>query len=152
MRDHDHYADADIREILMRIKTIAVLGVSANPARPSHKVARFLASHGYGVWAVNPILRPLAVPGLRVCGRLSDLPEPVDMIDVFRNTDAIEGIVDEVLALDWRPSVIWMQLGVRVDAAAKRAEAAGIDVIMDRCPKIEIARPIAPERGFGGAR
>jgi predicted CoA-binding protein len=134
------YSDAYLREILRRVKSIAVVGASADPARPSHDVAAFLTSRGYRVTGVNPALAGRTILGAPFVGALKNLPEPVDMIDVFRNSAAAGGVVDEVLALDWRPAVIWMQLGVRNDEAAARARARGIEVVMDRCTKIEYGR------------
>lgn len=138
--DHDHYPDALLRDILTRVRTIAVVGASANPARPSHGVLRFLLAQGYHVVAVNPGLATDAITGVATYSALAAVPEPIDMIDVFRDNAAVDGVVDEVLALRPLPSVVWMQLGVRVDAAAARAEAHGITVVMDRCPKIDLPR------------
>ena len=140
MPNHDRYEDADLRDILTRVKTIAVVGASENPARPSYEVMRYLATKGYRVLAVNPKLAPDAIAGIPVYPSLAEVPERIDMVDVFRNNAAVEGVVDEVLALRQLPSVIWMQLGVRVDAAAERAEARGIQVVMNRCPKIDYPR------------
>ena len=140
MRDHDHYADADIRGLLERVKTIAVVGASDDPSRASNEVMRYLARRGYRMVAVNPKLAGGTIDGIPVFGALADIPTPVDMIDIFRNNAAVPGVVDEVLAMPHRPSAVWMQLGVRVDSAARQAEAAGIEVVMNRCPKIEIAR------------
>jgi predicted CoA-binding protein len=138
--NHDRYEDADLRDILARVKTIAVVGASENPARPSYGVMRYLAARGYRVLAVNPKLAADAIAGIPVYPSLAEVPEPIDMVDVFRNNAAVDGVVDEVLALPRLPSVIWMQLGVRVDAAAERAEARGIQVVMNRCPKIDYHR------------
>ena len=146
MTHHDTYSDSSLRDILARVGTIALLGASDDPSRPSYQVMRFLVERGYRVFAVNPKLTGPEVAGARVCASLADVPEPIDMVDVFRNNAAIPAIVDEVLALSPRPSVIWLQIGVRVDAAAEKAEAAGLDVVMDRCPKIEVPRL------FGSAR
>lgn len=138
--DHRSYPDALLRDILTRVRTVAVVGASANPARPSHGVLRFLLAQGYHVVAVNPGLAPDAIAGVATSPALAAVPEPIDMVDVFRDNSAIEGLIDEVLALRPLPSVVWMQLGVRVDAAAARAEAHGITVVMDRCPKIDLPR------------
>ena len=137
---HDHYPDAMLRDIFATVRTIAVVGASANPHRPSHGVARFLIASGYRVVAINPGLAADAIPGLVTYARLADVPVPIDMVDVFRNNAAVEGVIDEVLALHPLPRVVWMQLGVRVDAAAARAEAQGLTVVMNRCPAIEIPR------------
>ncbi len=147
--DADH-SDDFLRGILRRAKTIAVVGASDNPQRPSYEVAAFLMSRGYRVTGVNPGLAGRTILGAPFVASLKDLPEPVDMIDVFRNSAAVAGVVDEMLALAWRPMVIWMQLGVRDDDAATLARAQGIDVVMDRCPKIEFSR-LGLGRGSGNA-
>jgi predicted CoA-binding protein len=134
------YPDDFLRGVLRRVKTIAIVGASGNPARPSYEVAAFLAAQGYRVTGVNPALAGGRILGAETVGALKDLAEPVDMIDVFRNSAAVDELVSEVLALPWRPMAVWMQLGVRDDAAAARARAAGIEVVMDRCPKIEYGR------------
>lgn len=146
---HDHYPDALIGSILDGVKTIAMVGASANAARPSCLVLRYLVAHGYRVFPINPGLAGGTILGEPVFATLADLPEPVDMVDVFRNAEAAGGVVDEALALDPRPKVIWMQLGVRNEAAAARAEAAGLTVVMDRCPKIEYGR-LSGEIGWSG--
>ena len=140
MSRHDNYDDDTLRHIFASVRTIAVVGASANPRRPSWGVLHFLLARGYRVVAINPGLASDAIMSVVTYARLADVPEPIDMIDVFRNNDAVEGVVTEALALDPHPKVIWMQLGVRVDAEAARAEAAGIEVVMDRCPAIEIPR------------
>lgn len=136
----DPTPDAVIGTILRQTRTIALVGASANPARPSFMVLRDLVAHGYRVFPVNPGLAGGTIQGLAVRARLADVPEPIDMVDIFRNAEAAAGIVEEALALEPLPRVVWMQLGVRNDAAAERAEAAGLTVVMDRCPKIELAR------------
>lgn len=138
--DHDRYPDAYIRGVLDEVRTIAIVGASANEVRPSFFVLKYLVQKGFTVYAVNPGLAGKEIAGRPVYGRLADVPGPVDMVDVFRNSDAAAGIVDEALALEPLPKVIWMQLGVRNDAAAAKAEAAGIKVVMNRCPKIEYGR------------
>lgn len=138
--DHDHYDDATIAGWLERVRSIAVVGASPNPARPSHGVARFLARHGYRVFAVNPGQAGRNIAGLPTYARLADIPEPVDIVDVFRAPEYLASVVAEALALDPKPKLIWGQLGVRNDKAAALAEAAGVAVIMDRCPAIEIPR------------
>lgn len=133
------YDDALIGTILTRTRTIAVVGVSANPDRPSYGVTRWLVGRGYRVFCINPGLSgPLF--GTPVFPRLADIPEPIDMVDIFRNSEAAGAVVEDALALVTRPKVIWMQLGVVNAEAAARAEAAGITVIMDRCPVVEAAR------------
>jgi predicted CoA-binding protein len=134
------YPDDYLRGLLRKVKTIAVVGVSANPARPSYEVFAFLLSRGYRLTGVNPALAGQTLLGAPCVGALKDLAGPVDMIDVFRNSEAAGDVVKEVLALDWRPLVIWMQLGVRNEAAAVLAAAQGIEVVVDRCPKIEYGR------------
>jgi uncharacterized protein len=138
--DHNSYSDSYLRDILARTKSIAMVGASDDPARPSYEVLRFLLQRGYRISAINPKLAGQTLLGAPVYGSLAEVPDAIDMIDLFRNNAAVSGVVDEVLALPQRPKVIWMQIGVRVDEAARKAEAAGIEVIMDRCPKIEILR------------
>ena len=138
--DHDHYSDEYLRRILTRVTTIAVVGASDNPRRPSFGVMRFLAVAGYRVFAINPKVTEKDIDGLPVFPSVAAVPEPIDMIDVFRNNAAVPGVVDECLALRPLPSVIWMQLGVRDDVEAERAEARGIQVVMNRCPKIDRPR------------
>ena len=137
---HDRYADAHIRATLRATRTIALVGASANPARPSWIVLKYLLDRGYAVTPVNPGLAGQTLLGQPVIARLADLAEPVDMVEIFRSSDAAGGVVDEALALPQPPRFIWMQIGVRDDSAASRAEAAGCVVVMDRCPKIEMFR------------
>ncbi len=137
---HDSYDDAFIAGWLERVRSIAVVGASPNPARPSHGVARFLARAGYRVFCVNPGQAGRDIAGLPTYARLGDIPEPVDMVDVFRAPMYLRSVVAEALALSPRPALIWGQLGVRDDAAAALAEREGLAVIMDRCPAIEIPR------------
>lgn len=147
--NHDSYDDAYISGILNTVRTVAIVGASANDVRPSFFVTKYLIDKGYTVFPVNPGHAGKTILGRPVHARLADIPEPVDMVDVFRASAAVPGIVDEVLALDPLPKVIWMQLTVRHDEAARRAEAAGIKVVMDRCPKIEYAR-LSREIGWNG--
>lgn len=147
--NHDSYPDAYIRSILQGSKTIAIVGASNNPARPSYIVLKYLAERGYDVVAVNPGLAGGEIVGRPVFARLADVPRPIDMVEVFRNSEAAGPIVDEALALDPKPRVIWMQLSVRNDEAAARAEAAGVQVVMNRCPKIEYGR-LSGEIGWQG--
>jgi predicted CoA-binding protein len=135
--NHDHYPESYIREILKSVHTIAVLGASPNDARPSHGVMGFLLGKGYRVIPVNPGHAGREILGQTVYARLADIPEPIDMVDVFRAANRLSSVVDEVLALSPLPSVLWGQFTVRDDAAAARAEAAGIRVVMDRCPVTE---------------
>jgi uncharacterized protein len=136
----DGESDSFLRNILLSVKTIAMAGASDKPHRPSFGVFEFLLSHGYHVTGVNPNLAGKSVHGTLFYGSLAQVPEPIDMVDIFRNAQAAGDTVDEALALDPRPKVIWMQLGVRNDAAAARARALGLRVVMDRCPAIEIRR------------
>ncbi len=146
---HDSYPDDLIRSILRGTKTIALVGASANPARPSWIVVKYLSERGYTVYPINPGLAGQEILGLPVYARLADAPQPLDMVEIFRNSEAAGPIVDEALALDTPPKVIWMQLSVRNDAAAARAEAKGVTVIMNRCPKIEYGR-LSGEIGWQG--
>ncbi|KAA5599623.1 CoA-binding protein [Blastochloris sulfoviridis] len=132
--------DAALRRILTGTTTIALLGASANPARPSHQVLGYLIAAGYRVHPVNPGLAGQTLLGRTVHAGLADVPEPVEMVDVFRDSSHLPRILAEMLALDVRPKVLWTQLGVVDDTVAAQAEAAGIAVVMDRCPAIEIPR------------
>lgn len=147
--DHDHYPDDYIHGILSSVKTVAMVGASANEVRPSFFVMKYLMAKGYRVMPVNPGQAGKEILGQLVYARLADIPDTIDMIDIFRASDAVPGIVDEVLALNPRPKAIWMQLTVRHDEAARKAEAAGIQVVMNRCPKIEYAR-LCGEIGWSG--
>jgi uncharacterized protein len=138
--DHEHYDDGYIRGILNTVKTIAMVGVSANISRPSYFAFKYLIERGYRVTPVNPGLAGQDLLEQRVYARLGDISEPIDMVDVFRASQYVPAIVEEMLAMRLVPRVLWMQLGVRNDEAAARAEAQGIKVIMDRCPKIEYGR------------
>jgi uncharacterized protein len=137
---HDRYDPDLIRDVLTRVKTIAVLGASANPARPSFGVMRFLISKGYEVIPINPGHAGGTILDRPVYARLADVSEKIDMVDVFRAPENLPAIVEEVLALDKRPDVLWGQLSVRDDQAAAAAEKVGMTVIMDRCPAIEYPR------------
>ncbi len=147
--NHDQYDNSYISGILQSVKTIAVVGASANDVRPSFFVMKYMLDKGYQVFPVNPGQAGKQILGQTAYARLSDIPVAIDMVDVFRASDAVPGIVDEALALDPRPKVIWMQLTVRHDQAAARAEAAGLKVVMNRCPKIEYAR-LSGEIGWNG--
>ncbi|HYC03222.1 MAG TPA: CoA-binding protein [Azospirillaceae bacterium] len=136
--DHDSYPDAHIQDILAGVKTIAFVGASANWNRPVFFVMKYMQTKGYRVVPVNPALVGQQVLGEPGYASLRDLPFAVDMVDIFRNAEAAGPVADEAADLGIR--VIWMQLGVRNDAAAARAEARGATVIMNRCPKIEYAR------------
>ena len=134
------YADALLRGVLVETRTVAMVGASPNPARASFHVMAYLQARGYRVLPVNPQAAGTAILGETCRARLADIGEPVDMVDVFRKSDAAGAVVDEALALPRPPRVVWMQLGVRDDAAAARGAEAGLTVVMDRCPKIEYAR------------
>ncbi len=138
--NHDSYSDGFIRGVLNTVKTIAVVGVSPKVVRPSYFVFKYLLERGYRMIPVNPGQAGGELLGQRIYATLADVPEPIDMVDIFRNADAALGVVKEALALNPKPAVIWMQLGVRNDDAAKLAEAAGLTVVMNRCPKIEYGR------------
>ena len=146
---HDSYPDELIRSVLQNTRTIAMVGASANEVRPSYFVLKYLMSRGYRMFPVNPGLAGKEILGAKVYASLADIPEPIDMVDIFRNSEAADGVVDEALALAPLPRVIWMQLTVRNDAAAARAEAKGLTVIMNRCPKIEYGR-LSGEIGWTG--
>jgi len=147
--NHDRYDDAYIRDILSRCRTIAVVGASPNPARPSFFVTKYLSERGFEVYPINPGQVGKEIAGRPFYGRLADVPVPIDMVDVFRAPAFVPAVLDEVLALAPLPKVLWLQLGVRHDESAARAEAAGIQVVMDRCPKIEYGR-LSGEIGWTG--
>src|SRR5260221_8753046 len=136
--DHDSYPDDYLREILTRARTIAVVGASPRPHRPSHGVMRYLQRRGYRVIPVNPFATGDAILGEHCYPTLAEVPEPVDMVDIFRRSELAGAAVDDAIAKG--AQAIWMQLGVIDSAAAARAEAHGIKVVMDRCPAIEIPR------------
>ena len=138
--NHDRYDDAYIRGILNTVKTIAVVGVSANPIRPSYFVFKYLLERGYRLIPVNPALAGQYLLGRMAYATLADIPEPVDMVDMFRASRHVLPIVVEALQMRPRPRVIWMQLGICNDEAAALAEANGLTVVMNRCPKIEYGR------------
>jgi predicted CoA-binding protein len=138
--DHDTYPDQYIRELLKSVKTIALVGASNNPARPSWIVTKYLLERGYDVVPINPGWAGREILGRTVYASLKDIPRPVDMVEIFRNSEAAGPITDEALSLDPLPKVIWMQLSVRNEDAARRAEEKGVKVVMNRCPKIEYGR------------
>lgn len=147
--NHDSYDNSYISDLLNKVKSLAIVGASANDVRPSFFVAKYLIDKGYAVFPVNPGHAGKPILGRMTYAKLVDIPEPIDMVDIFRASDAVPGVVEEVLALDPLPKVVWMQLGVRDDVSAKRLEATGIEVVMNRCPKIEYAR-LAGEIGWNG--
>ena len=130
--------DTELRQILTTVKTIAVVGFSANPDRPSHGVALFLKGRGFRVIPVNPGLAGQTQIGETVYAKLADIPEPVDMVDVFRASDAVAVVVEEAVAIT--AQVVWTQLGVVDEDAAEKGRAAGLQVVMNRCPAIEMPR------------
>jgi predicted CoA-binding protein len=134
------YTDAFLKDILTRTKRVAIVGVSDNPVRASYFVARYLSLKGYKIVPVNPMLAGKSLFGVPVVSSLAEIEGPVDMVDIFRRSDAVPEIVDE--ALEHLPDLrtIWMQIGVEHPEAAARAEAHGIDVVQNRCPKIEYQR------------
>ncbi len=138
--NHDAYPADYIRSILQSVKTVALVGASSNSVRPSYFVMKYLIDKGYEVIPVNPGLAGQEILGQKIYGSLSDVPKPVDMVDIFRNSEAAAAITDEALALPHLPRVIWMQLSVRNDEAAARAEAQGVQVVMNRCPKMEYGK------------
>jgi uncharacterized protein len=138
--NHDRYDDAYIRGILNTVKTIAMVGVSANTSRPSYFAFKYLLERGYRMVPVNPALAGRELLRQKAYASLRDIPEPVDMVDIFRAREHALAIVKEALEIEPRPRVVWMQLGVRDDAAAELAEAGGLKVVMNRCPKIEYGR------------
>ncbi|WP_340150130.1 CoA-binding protein [uncultured Sneathiella sp.] len=147
--NHDTYADDYIGGILNDVKTIAVVGASSNPSRPSYYVMKYMKRKGYRCIPVNPGLADQELLGETAYGSLSDIPVTIDMVDCFRASEAIPPIVEEAIAINAK--VVWMQLGVRNDEAAATAEAAGIKVVMNRCPKIEYGR-LSGEIAFMGGR
>jgi len=138
--DHDSYADSYIRGILNTVKSIAMVGISPKDNRPSYFAFKYLLERAYRMIPVNPGQAGKEILGQKVYAKLADIPEPVDMVDIFRAPQYAVPIVAEALTLAPRPQVIWMQLGVRNDSAAATAEAAGLKVVMNRCPKIEYGR------------
>jgi hypothetical protein len=147
--NHDAYDDSYIRGILNTVKTIAMVGASAKDNRPSYFAFKYLLERGYNMIPINPGLGGKELLGRRIYERLADVPEPIDMVDIFRAAKYAVPVVQEALALNPRPRVIWMQLSVRNDEAATLAEANGMKVVMNRCPKIEYGR-LSSEIGWIG--
>jgi predicted CoA-binding protein len=137
---HDSYPDSYVRGILNTVKTIAMVGASEKENRPSYFAFKYLLERGYTMIPVNPGHAGETMLGQKIYAKLADIPVPVDMVDIFRGSQYAPAIVQEALALKPPPQVIWMQLGVRNDQAAAAAEAAGLKVVMNRCPKIEYGR------------
>ena len=141
------YDDAFMRDVLKRVRTIAAVGMSANDMRPSYFAALYLQSKGYRVIPINPRYAGQEILGEKVLASLDDLPEPPDMVQVFRRSKDVPPVVEDAIRIGAR--VLWMQLGVRHDEAAGRAREAGLAVVMDRCPKIEYGR-LFGEIGWAG--
>jgi len=137
-------SDDEIRKILTETKTIALVGASPRPDRDSHDVMAFLQTRGYRVIPVNPVCAGETILGERVRASLGEIEGPIDLVDVFRNSEAAGPVIDEAIAV--RAKAVWTQLGVVNEPAAERARAAGLAVVMDRCPKIEIPRLRLPPR------
>jgi predicted CoA-binding protein len=148
---HDSYTNAEILRILDSVRTIAMVGASPVWNRPSSFAMKYLQEKGYRVIPVSPKAAGSEILGERCYASLAEVPGPIDMVDIFRNSEAAGPIVDEVIALAAEKGirVVWMQLGVRNDTAAARAEAAGLTVVMNRCPKIEWGR-LHAELSWGG--
>lgn len=136
--NHDDYSNEYILGILRSCKTIAMVGSSSHWNRPSYFAMKYLQDKGFRVIPVNPTAAGQEILGEKVYGGLAEIPDPVDLVDCFRNAEAIPAIADEAIAIGAK--VLWMQLGVRNDAAAATAEKAGLKVVMNRCPKIEYGR------------
>lgn len=149
--DHSAYSDEYLRQILRRCRIIAMVGASPNWVRPSYFVMKYLQGKGYRVIPVNPVAAGQEILGERCYAGLAETPGPFPMVDIFRNSEAAGAIVDEAIALKAEKGieVIWMQLGVVNEAAARHAEAAGLKVVMNRCPKIEYGR-FSGELSWGG--
>jgi uncharacterized protein len=137
---HDSYSAGYITDILRDVKTIALVGASNNVVRPSFFVLNYLLEKGYRVFPINPGLAGKDISGQLVYASLAEVPVAIDMVDIFRNSEASLQVTQEALALEILPKVIWMQLGVRNDEAAILAEARGLKVVMDRCPKMEFGK------------
>ena len=138
--NHDAYADAYLHDILNSVKTVAMVGASPNSTRASYFVLKYLKAKGFRVIPINPRAAGQEILGETVYPDLASVPVAIDMVDIFRGSDAAAEIVDEALSLTPRPKAIWMQFHVRNDEAAARAEAGGMKVVMNRCPKVEWAR------------
>lgn len=134
------YSDAELRKVLGAVKTVAIVGISTNPARPSYFVGRYLGLKGYTVIPINPGHAGKTLFGKTIIDDLENVSQSVDMIDIFRKSEAVPGIVDQALEKFQNLKCIWMQIGVQHEAAAAKARARGVTVIMNRCPKIEYQR------------
>ena len=151
MTDHDTYSDDEISAVLTDNRVFAFIGASANNSRPSYFAMKYLLSKGFTVHPVNPGRAGTEILGQRVYASLEDVPSPVDVVDIFRNSEAALVVTHDVIRLKDKLEikVLWMQLGVRNDEAARLAEDAGLKVIMNRCPKIEYGR-LSGEIGWAG--
>jgi uncharacterized protein len=138
--NHDSYPDSTIRGILNTVKSIAMVGISPKDNRPSYFAFKYLLERGYRMIPVNPGQAGRELLGQKIYAKLADIPEAIDMVDMFRASEHAIGVAQEAIALNPRPKVLWMQLGIRNDEAARLAEANGINVVMNRCPKIEYGR------------
>jgi uncharacterized protein len=138
--NHDNYPDNYIRGILNTVKTIAMVGISPKENRPSYFAFKYLLERGYHMIPVNPGQAGKLILNQKVYARLSDIPEPIDMVDIFRASEHVLPVVEEALKLQPKPQVIWMQLTIRNEEAARLAEAEALKVVMNRCPKIEYGR------------
>ncbi len=130
--------DDELRDVLTRYRRVAVVGISDDPDRPSHSVASYLQEQGYDIYSVNPLLAGKTVLGRTVYSSLAELPEPPEIVDVFRRSEYVSGVADAAIAAGAK--VLWTQLGVRDDVAAERASAAGLQVVQNRCTAIEHGR------------
>ncbi len=148
--NHDSYPPDYILGILKSVRMIALVGASSNPVRPSNLVMRYLLAKGYEVIPVNPGLAGRELLGQTVYATLKHIPSPVNMVDIFRNSETAGAVTDEALGLEPLPQFIWMQLGVRNDEAAARAEALGVKVVMNRCPKMEYGKHSGEWAWVGG--
>jgi uncharacterized protein len=145
--DHDRYPDSYIRGILNTYKVFAMVGASPNQVRPSFFVQKYLLAKGYKVIPINPGHAGKEFLGQTVYASLRDIPEPVEVVDIFRNSEAALQITKDAITIGAK--VVWMQIGVRNDEAARLAEEAGLKVVMNRCPKIEYGR-LSGEIGWAG--
>ena len=136
--DHDTYTDEYLRNVLKSVRVIAMVGASPHWNRPSYFAMKYLQDKGYRVIPVNPQAAGQEILGEKVYNDVSEVPEKIDMVDIFRRSEDVAPVVDEAIAK--HAKIVWMQLGVRDDKAAAKAEAAGIDVVMNRCPAIEMPR------------
>ena len=149
--NHDDYSDAYLRRRLNGIRSIAVVGASPKWNRPSYFVMKYLQEKGYRIFPINPGVAGQEILGEQVYASLEEVPESFDMVDIFRNSEVAGAVTDQAIALKDEKNIkaVWMQLTVRNDAAARRAEAAGLQMVMDRCPKIEFGR-LNSELSWGG--